>query len=481
MANQHPNSIKKSLRLLQVEKMVIILKELEHMKTILDFFTGYKHPNIERDNFEDKPIKKNIAYLREDIENLEKEILELQSISNGLKNNESMLFVIQYDYIRTQIEDMLRVIQALYNKMQQLFGETLNQYLPYPVLGRRYSNNGIMMYLGNYYREMLKAFSPNHNNKLMLGWNYRTGFQYRVFVNRELKRVNYDDDTYNDYIDLPYWYYDLPILLPSITHEVVHIALRSPAKNIEKPYECLKSTLNDFFKDKNNTFVQKIQDILAYDAYSEDLSTVIFCDVVSYKVHKTAYIHALFHDILGEKLAKDYLKIIHHGREARKSFKLNSNEWYFIQKKDHSLLRLHFLLYILQEDEPKHSDHENMKEMLDAIMPLNVEDIHANTIQGNIGFSKIYLHNHPNFKESYLSVQNYLAQVLNRLKIWYETNKKEMKTIEDPMQSPSFNQLWEKRYQVQQNFDNPKNMLEKKDMVLHQNMFRKDIHTNISK
>jgi len=481
MLHNHPNSIKKSLRLLQIEKMVIILKELRHMKTILDFFNGYKDPNSKEENYQNKPIKKNIAYLKEDIQSLEKEILALQDISDGLKNSESMLFILQYDYIRTQIEDMLRVIQALYNKMQQLFGETLNQYLPYPVLGRRYSNNGIMMYLGNYYREMLKTFSPEHTNKLMLGWNYRTGFQYRIFVNQELNRVDYQDDTYNDYIDLPYWYYDLPILLPSITHEVVHISLRKPTETLQKPYKALKIILKDFFEDTNNIFVQKVQDVLAYDAYAIDLGEVIFCDLISYKTHGVAYLHALFHDILGEKLAKDYLKIIHCPTSKQKSFKLTSNEWYFIQKKDHSILRLHFLLHILNTETPNYEDHKIMKEMLDAMMPLNFDDIHNHNIQGEQGFSKVYLHNHPNFKESYLSVQNYLAQLLIKLKEWEEKNRKDINAIDRPEVSPDFTKLWHKRYTIQKNFNNPKKMDEKKDLVLHQNMFRKEIHTKVSK
>ena len=37
--------IKNSLKLLQIEKMVIILKELEHIETILDFFYGYEKNN----------------------------------------------------------------------------------------------------------------------------------------------------------------------------------------------------------------------------------------------------------------------------------------------------------------------------------------------------------------------------------------------------------------------------------------------------
>lgn len=464
--------IKKSLRLLQVEKMVIILKELQHIRTILDFFNGYnKYQNIntakvgrKKDKEDNKPNKKNLAILQNDISNVVKQIEELRDISNDLMGKEDMLFIIQYDYIRTQIEDMLRVIQALYNKMQQLFGETLNQYLPYPILGRRYSNNGIMMYLGNYYREMHKKFSKEEMSKIVLGWNYRTGFHYRIFVNRELKRENYKENTYNDYIDLPYWYYELPILLPSITHEVAYISLRNPSKNIKKPYENLKENLRKFLDDKNNLFVQKVQDILAYKEYGEDLAKVIFCDVVGYHTHGKSYVNALFHDILGEKLAKDYLKI-KYDKKNEKSFEFISNEWFFIQKKDHSILRLHFLLQIL----PKDTEFNEMKALLDSLMPLDNEDK-----LGMCGFSKIYYYDRPNLKASYLSVQNYLSQVLETLTKWYDDNKRNIKKIEkysEENETPKFNQIWKARYRIQE---------KEEDMVVHQNIFRRLIHTNVS-
>ena len=441
---------------MQVEKMVIILKELEHIQNILDFFNGYK-----AEECKEKPIKQNIAYLKEDIFALQKKIKNLKKINQDLDPSDLMLFLIQYDYIRTQIEDMLRVIQALYNKMQQLFGETLNQYLPYPTLGRRYSNNGIMMYLGNYYREMLKSFSEDNepSNKLILGWNYRTGFQYRVFVNRETKRENYKEDTFNDYIDLPYWYYELPMLLPSITHEVSYIALRKPNKKMKVPFENLKEEIKLFLNDKSNNYVQKVQDVIGYDEYGEDLSKVIFCDVIGLKTHGESYINALFHNILGEKLSKDYLKITHRGE--KEYFKILPNEWYFIQKKDHSILRLHFLLSLSKD----HSDYKNMKKLVNNIMPLTADD------KPYPGFDQTYRYNYPNFRASYQSVQNYLTQLLKRLEKWEKINQNKLDAIIPP-ESPDFNKLWKNRYEVQRGGE---------DTVMHQNNFRQSIHTEISK
>lgn len=464
--------MKRSLELMQAEKMVIILKELDNIKRILDFFNGYNdgQGNKGDEQFESKPIKKNINYLQMDIRALENKIALIRDINKDLENNTLILFIIQYDYVRTQIEDMLRVIHALYNKMQQLFGETLNQYLPYPVLGRRFSNNGIMMYLNNYYREMLKNFSlgDETESKLILNWNYRTGFQYRIFINRELKREHYNEETFNNYIDLPYWYNELPMLLPAITHEVALISLRKPSKKVEKPFEDLKLQLNGLLKNPNNNFVQKVQDIIGYDEYSDDLAKVVMSDVMGYRTDNASYIHALFHNMLGEKLAKEYLKII-HGTE-KESFKIIPNEWYFGQIKDHSILRLHFLLFLFSHEEKENQksdstrrDYRHMKKILNAVMPLDdINSIHQ-------GFSEIYKYNYPNFYSSYRSVQIYLAELFEVLVNWYTQNYTAIKNIPTIEKAPNFSRLWEERYKAQE---------KSKNLVLHQNNFRREIHRN---
>ena len=457
----------KSLRLIQVEKMVIILKEMEHIENILKFYEGYEAESSKPL----KPIKKNIEFLKKDINNLRDKIRIMKGINKQFFNKDTetshtnILLIIQYDYVRTQIEDMLRVIQALYNKMGQLFGEALNQYLPYPILGRRYSNNSIMIYLENYYREMFNTFCNKGEPELILGWNYHTGFKYRTFVSRDIKRDDYQDDTYNNYIDLPYWYYELPFLLPSITHEVMYIALRNPKKNLKETYQSLKKDIDNFFNDNKNNLVQKIQDIIGYDEYVEDLSKEIICDLYGYKIHGEAYINALFHDIIGEKLAKDYLKIIHfkdkNGNNTEES-KLIPSDWCFLQKKDHSILRLHFLLKI----HPKRDkEFKQMQEILDSIMPLRtnvMKDIKE-------GFESIYTHNYPNFKPSFLIVQNYLEQLLTCFTTWLNNNKFETEDIE---YAPDFNEIWEKRYtQLEENGDT----------VPHQNNFRRHILCKVGK
>ncbi len=455
--------IRKSLRLIQTEKMLIIIKELANIKKILEFFYGYN--DIQGDKLETKPIKQNIRFLHEDIKALHNKIEHLQKINHNLKEQESMLFLIQYDHVRIEIEDMLHVIQALYHKMQQLFGETLNQYLPYPVLGRRFSNSGIMMYLNNYFRELHKSLSKDNKppKNLMLSWNYRTGFQYRIFLNREIKRENYKKNTYNNYIDLPYWYYELPMLLPAITHEVAYISLRNPSKILQKLSDSLEKKIYSFLHNPKNNFVQEVQDIIGYEAYSSDLTRVILGDVIAYQIHGISYIHALFHNIIGEKLSPNFLKLIYDDK-GKSNFLLLPNEWLFSQKKDHSILRLHFMLSFIE----KREYYDEMYDLLLHIMPLPNKE--GERKQKGHGFNEVYKHNHPNYYNSYKSVQNYLSQLLYTLLLWKDKHYVELKKIKDIENAPNFQLLWDERFE----------QLKKSEEVMHQNNFRREIHKKIS-
>ena len=453
----------RSLQFIQTEKMVIILKELKNIKQILEFFCGYD--DCQKQSKDTKPIKRNIRYLLKDIDSLQKKIERLKTINEDLENQELMLFLIQYDYIRIEIEDMLKVIQALYHKMQQLFGEALNQYLPYPVLGRRFSNNGIMMYLNNYYRELYKTLSLDGQPKknLMLSWNYRTGFQYRILLNRELKRENYQGNTYNNYIDLPYWYYELPMLLPAITHEVAYLSLRHPSKTTQPIFQDLEKRLNDFLHDSNNNFVQKVQEVIGYEKYSSDLAKVIMGDVIAYQIHGSSYVHSLFHNIIGEKLSQDFLKLVYDEKDDEKIVLL-PNEWIFSQKKDHSILRLNFMLTFIAHD----NGYKEMKNILQHIMPLLKEDKEN---QYNIkGFSRIYRYNHPNYYSSYLNVQNYLSQLLYTLIEWREANLSSLNQIHNIKNAPNFSKLWQERFDT----------LNSSKDVMHQNNFRREVHQAVT-
>ncbi|NPA82789.1 MAG: hypothetical protein GXO31_09265 [Epsilonproteobacteria bacterium] len=453
--------LNKSLRLLQLEKLLIIAKEIEFIENILYYYYGY---NDEISN----TAKENIKKLLEDINSLKDKIKELEEINDKevLGINENLNFIIFYDYTRTQIDEMLLVIDALYTKMNQLFGEMLNQYLPYPTFfGRRYSSNGLMMFLDNYYKYLSLKLVSFKKNSIVLGWSYNSGFKYKIFRNRDLKRVNYSHTTYNNYIELPYWYYELPLLIPAITHEVVELSIKSGENFIfYRDYKNFKRIFENFFYDNSNRLVRHIGDVLGYDWIVDELSMDLFSDIVSYEIHGESYIHTLFHNLLGENIAKDFLNIIYEEDGYKiKEYSFKANDWFFSSKRDHNHLRLYFMLYYYQKDKNISKEDSKflvMKNLLDNIIPLD------NSSKSLRGFDYIYKNNFPNFYHTYEVVSIYLKQLFMKLinsnfKIKYEKDDFITKNID-------FNVLWDSRFKVLES--------EEKDIVPYKGEFRRLVH-----
>jgi len=417
--------LKSSLKLLHLEKFLVIKKEIAFIENILKYYKGYEKGNL-------TISKVMINKLLNDIKSLQSRIKHLEDISKGNLNTifeqeSEVNFILFYDYTKIEIEEMLLVIEALYTKMNQLFGEMLNQYLPYPTFfGRRYSSVGLMMYLDNYYKTLLNTLlDPKANvseDKLVLGWSYNTGFKHKILRNRDIIRNNYNYGLYNDYIELPYWYYELPFLIPAITHEVVSISLRRKGGLFCSEYDDFKKRLQKFFENESNKFVRRIGDILGYEWVVKELSKDIFSDIVSYKIHGFSYILTMFHNLLGENIAKDFLEINYFDDITKsEEYAIFSNDWIFSAKREHNLLRLHFLLALFKKDmKAKKSNTkrakreeeltEAMQSFLDTIMVLEY-----NKPAPLDSFEYYYLHNNPANLSTYMAVKLYMQELFYHL------------------------------------------------------------------
>ena len=483
------NLIKNSLKLLHLEKFLIIKKEIGFIENILKYYKGYKDNRI-------NPAKHNIDKLINDIDSLKYRIKNLEAISRKrkrtiLEEDSNVNFILFYDYTKIQIEEMLLVIEALYTKMNQLFGEMLNQYLPYPTFfGRRYSSIGLMMYLDNYYQKVLKSLivSNESNNEykdqLVLGWSYNSGFKHKMLRNRDIQRVNYNYKTHNNYIELPYWYYELPFLIPAITHEVVSIAIREKNSKIRPAYKNFKHHIKKFFNDKSNKLVRRVSEILGYNWVVRELSKELFADIVSYKIHGFSYILTVFHNLLGENIAKDFLEI-EYSRDGTKVHRYNikANDWIFSAKREHNLLRLHLLLTLFKEFEENTSEYkeaiEQMEELLNTVMVLD-----SQKEPNKDSFEYYYLTSNPGNKSTYNAVKNYMQQLYTHIKnysLYHEIDlilcdvpeivTKDIKEPNSDKIGVDFIDLWKERFDVIKKDDTK---------VPYKGMFRFKIHKYIS-
>ncbi|MRI83011.1 MAG: hypothetical protein C6I00_01195 [Nitratiruptor sp.] len=470
-------TIKKSLRLLQQEELLIITKELEFIGNILDYFYGYEQ---EREN----PSKKNIQKLRYDIDVLYGRIENLRQLSSyhTAKSRVDLEFILIYDYIRIEIEEMLSTIEALYTKMNQLFGEMLNQYLPYPTFfGRRYSSNELMIFLDNLFQDInFQIYQKgSDSNRIVLGWSYNSEFRYKILRNREIKRTNYTYTNLSDYIELPYWYYELPLLIPAITHELISLPIKKRRSyyRYKDAYEEFRALLRTFFEDHSNYLVQEIGDILGYEWIINELSTDIFADMAAYRLHGPSYLYTLFHNLLGEGTARDFLEIIYEREAPREgmgahkiqSYSLRPNDWFFSSKREHNLLRIQLLLSLHEEklQTPQERElHAQMQRAVDLIMPL------ASDHSPPGGFEELFRTNFPNYYSTYSVVQNYLSQLYETIITSDIPNHIDLDYDETIL--AIFNRLWDQRFHLFERHPHH-------DMVPHKGEFRRLIHRYVSK
>ena len=466
-------TIQNSLKLLHLEKLLVIKKEIAFIENILKYYKGYEEHTI-------TVSKATINKLLNDIDSLKSRIEHLENIHKGQLNTileveRPLNFILFYDYVKIEIEEMLLVIEALYDKMNQLFGEMLNQYLPYPTFfGRRYSSVGLMMYLDNYYKIVLDKLNSS-KNKLVLGWSYNSGFKHKILRNRDIRRVDYDYMLYNDYIELPYWYYELPFLIPAITHKVATIALRSRTSIFRSEYEKFEQTLIEFFQDKSNILVRAIGDILGYKTIVKELSRDIFADIVAYKIHGFSYLLTIFHNLLGENIAKDFLEIHYSNKSPKERYEIRANDWIFSAKREHNLLRLYLLSWYANfyADSLQKKYIKEMLSFLDTIMVLDDEkDVPPD------GFEYYFAQNNPGNMATYNAVKIYMQELFALLQGLFVSLNLSTRALDCITTHNNTNgvgvdfwHLWEDRFET---------IEENHQEVPYKGKFRIEIHKNLS-
>jgi len=461
--------IGKSLRLVHLEKLIILSKEITFIENILNYYGG----EFRKDSKDVIP-KKNIKRFFKDINSIKGMIRELEKINDEYKSID-VNFIIFYDYIRTQIEEILLVIESLYTKMNQLFGEMLNQYLPYPTFfGRRYSSNGLMMFLDNYYQYLFSRLTKDVSNNIILGWSYNNGFRYKIFRNKNVRRESYGYQAFNDYIELPYWYYELPFLIPAVTHEVIEISIRTNKFRLQESYNCFKREIDSFFSNESNFLIRYIDETLGYEWMRKNLSRELFSDFIAFKIHGEAYLFALLHNLLGEHVSKDFLTVIYkeNGIDI-KEYKIQANDWFFTKKRDHNHLRLYFLISLCKRELANNYNQKlfnDIKDILDKIM--NLSEIDSSN---RVGFEQIYKNNFPNYYNTYKVVKIYLQELFEVVSSFeFDIDESVIDQIKDNIDI-DFNYLWKKRFNTILEYKREDDYI-----VPYKGNFRRLIHENFN-
>jgi len=454
---------KNSLVAIKQEQLLIILKELLHLQHILNF---YKRGNKDLNS----PTRKEDMFsAHSNLEKIQKELLELNERAIKLlkvyrdkedSEYQNFKFILIYGYITQTINNALIIIELIYKKVYQIFEEAQNQYIPKPNLGRRFSNNNLLQALKENFQSLISMLAPNYNNSLLLSWSYRNYFQIEQ---RQENLLFINDNRYGNYINLPYWYYELPILLPSITHEAVRIAMLQDKNNIKEIKEFIVKKVNKYIAkpDQSRKYIIKEKILNPKNKLIEK----VLADVISYSIYKDSYIQSIVHDLFGVGLATQFnIKLknnpIKQSNTLLDIFHLEIKSWKFNKHRDITIIRLYILLNIAKNNR----SIDAIREFIESIIPLK---------NMRYGISEVYK-NHPHYYndyieyiEAYRDIVNLFTTIFNKK---YKKRKEPViksieKIIDKDKIKIDFNQLWRLRLKKL-----------KKDMVLHKNEFRKILH-----
>ena len=269
----------KSFKLLQQEKLMVIKKELQHLYHIAAFYKESKESQRGKiaETLSDD-IMHHTGYIS---------ILNEKIKTNYNKNKDSILhFLTFYDLYNNEIEKILQVVNTIQSKLSQFLQDRFNQYLPIPMTTKRYSSKGFLDYLDSYYSQILKK--QKIFKTPMVFWGHVSGFTARQSI--EISSNEKDSPTH--YIETAYWNYEIPFLLPIITHELGHISLENKESSLSE----IQGVLSDLMKKADK-----------YDCqFDDEFLKELASDIFAYTIHGHPYLIVLCHELLGEKFSNQF-------------------------------------------------------------------------------------------------------------------------------------------------------------------------------
>jgi len=460
-------SIKQSLIQIKKEKLSIMLKEILHLRYILNYYS-LKPKNRDsssdtKQTIESANIKEDMSTAEESLISVKESLKEVYDIIKILDNyinsdkdtqEENLYFIILQDYIGKTINNTLHTIELIYKKIYQIFEESYNQYIPKPTLGRRFSNNNLVSTLKSHYEKIINSLGVA-KSKLILSWSYKN-YMSLEYSQYELNRYN-STKSYETFINLPYWYYELPTLLPSITHACIKIVLTQKDSKIREQKEQIEKDIKSYSINLQNNL------LIADKILDKDIALTdkIIADITAFAIHGNAYIYSLFHETIGIGMAELFdisLKkdIVPKGATTpiseymEECFEYRVLPYKFNPLRDISAIRLHVLLSFAIETD---SYILEMKKLLNSILNTNNMSM----------VSKLYNKNHPHYKDYYNIYNEVAIDIIEAYKSAIEHSNiiYEIKSIFKGVKTTNFNQLWEKHLN---------------DGYVHKNEFRKILH-----
>ena len=440
-------TIKQSMVEIKKEKLAIVLKELLHLKYILNYYRT-KAPK-------DKPKRANkvdMSTANSTLQNVEDSLEKLKSHIDMLdkastSSIDEIYFIILHSKIGYDLNNTLYIIELIYKKVYQIFEESYHQYIPKPTLGRRFSNNNLVGNLKRHYESIIKSLVGNEDAGLILSWSYRN---YISLEEKHDRFASNNSNKYGAYINLPYWYYEIPTLLPSVAHACVRISLSYDSFKFKNKKRSLERAISRYIDTPRDDLSFALEEEILSDKYN--LTNKILADLISYKIYGYAYVYSLFNDIIGAGLSKVFDLRAKHTLNMYASIKdYVENNFYwkaasykFSGLRDISIIRLNVLLEYATKfrhqsvEYQEHIKHEKriaqMQELLGSIISIKDE---------KSGLELIY-ENNPHYQSSFLILKRALLNISKLYK--NEAGKINISNLEN-IEGIDFDKLWKKHFE----------------------------------
>ena len=235
--------------------------------------------------------------------------------------------------------------------------------MPVPNINKRYSTKGFLDYLKSYHTEVIKTQYLTEDHHPITFWGHQD-----TFIAHDDKYLEFYDKSNKGekYIEIPFWHYEIPFMLPFITHEMGHIVL-DKEQNGSALYELKKL----FYED------DELKDIIKEN---DSIIDEILSDIFALLLHGDAYIIAQTHELLGKNFVYQFYTQIEKNPVNIIDFALKDNI-----KFTEALIRLLVIIDISNifasreksqdGDKESKSPIEEIKDILEwLIPPLNVQN-----------------------------------------------------------------------------------------------------------
>lgn len=476
--------ILKSMLLQEKEKLAVLSREISFIYEICDFYSkSTDHNKLEGMNIDLEQnfgnLKDNIIHLYEEISALDKNIESTFELNTG-KNCIEILFYI--DYFRKDINKIVKELKPINSKVFQMFRDGYNQYIPKPTPGRMFSNINMTSQIEyNLERKLTKFLESGSNISLSVDiiWDFSNSYK--------IKNVKTKDNKTTLFFQMSYWYFDLPFLIPALTHEIGHIVIEEDddiKKEFQKKlYGYLVDKIN---LDKKIQFIfskyiidnDSIQNYFLIDHWTQE----IISDIISLLYHGDAYLLTFAHSFLGYYFSDTF------GRAEKYKNKIEIAPWIFNANRDSTFIRLAVLietrkiikssnnyeLYGKNIFDFKSEIIDEIEEIINSIYLINGKYSNHQTI-------KNYYNNWHNYLDGFKIVEDFILFIFSNIKTFLEDNQNLLHKLIDRFTNKTndeesintkklpkyFKDLWVKRFDGNYLYENK---------VPHKYELRKKIH-----